>query len=94
MKYLNTVKRELAFLFKCLKATYLSMNGNTVVYTSFFFGEYRYEYVTDFKKSFGIIVLGSMRKNTSRNFVEGLVELKKVPKVTVNHSIHILNPKY
>lgn len=87
------LRNDLNYLVKCLKATYLTMTGNTVVYTCFLFGTYRYEYVTDFKKSFGIIVLGSMDKTKSRNFVDGIVELKKVPTETINHSIHILKTK-
>ena len=90
MKQLLKLQRDLAYLAKCLQATYLSLRGYTVVYTCFINGRYMYEYVTDFKKSFGIIVLGSINTNNSRHFADGIIELTKVPNATVNHSIHTI----
>ena len=90
MAQLTGIRRDIAYLLKCLRATYLTLRGHTVVYSCFINGAFLYEYVTDFKKCCGIFVLGTGDRNKMRNFATGIIELENPPAGTINHSIHVL----
>jgi len=92
MKHINRLLSDLSYLSRCLKATTLTLFGHIVVYAVLIEGAYRFQYVSDFRKVFGIIVLGVQRPyQASKHYMEGLIEFKKVPSQILPYSIHVVN---
>ena len=95
MKLLQRIILDVTYLIRCLKATWLTWIGNTVVYVVMLEGNrYGYQYVSDFRKFCGVIILGLMESyNTGKHFVTGIVELKNAPTCTIVHSVHSLKKR-
>ena len=90
MRKIKTFIGDLGYLFRCLKATWIMVQGKKCVYAVMVDGQIKYQYVTDFKNFQGIPILGVMGKD-ERHFVDGIVRLDRPVKVTKLFSVHALS---